>query len=339
MEENLHGKGAYLWKQQVQTESFIYFTLAMRLKKKKRPYWTYWFLVWHQTHQPEDRWPVRETDSGLCGWLWMTSVSGSPQSRCQSVTPWICHLWGRKYPGSLAKCIKNRKQKCSFLYGCTLVVSLPTVSMVSLSSIRSWALGMSMCMRSVCCCLFIGSVGRVFLLGNTHNRKWPQLFKQKKQPTICLLRYEGLLTSWASQPNFLHLEHQVRKHWLVCWRVQRLKLVRSDDLSSHLWASWASAPSSSSSAPAARWRSQRCPPAHRKLSPSSSNLRHHRSCPCSRWVLSPVEQWCLCRSGDMCCYTIAQPWTRQRPTVSEKNHLMSLNISYWMWVITQDNSC
>lgn len=26
MEENLHGKGAYLWKQQVQTESFIYFT-------------------------------------------------------------------------------------------------------------------------------------------------------------------------------------------------------------------------------------------------------------------------------------------------------------------------
>lgn len=117
----------------------------------------------------------------------MTSVSGSPQSRCQSVTQWICHLWGRKYPGSLAKCIKNRKQKCSFLYGCTLVVSLPTVSMVSLSSIRSWALGMSMCMRSVCCCLFIGSVGRVFLLGNTHNRKWPQLFKQKNNPQFVIV--------------------------------------------------------------------------------------------------------------------------------------------------------
>lgn len=94
----------------------------------------------------------------------------------------------------------------------------------------------------------------------THNRKWPQLFKKtkqtKKQPTIChiLLRDEDNLTSWASQPNFLHLEHQVRKHRLVCWWVQRLKLVMSDDLSSHLGASWASAPSFSSSVPAARWR-------------------------------------------------------------------------------------
>lgn len=66
---------------------------AMKLKKNKRPYWTYWFLVWHQTHLPEDRWPATGTGSGLCGWLWMTSVSGSPRSRYQSVTQWTCRLW------------------------------------------------------------------------------------------------------------------------------------------------------------------------------------------------------------------------------------------------------
>lgn len=40
----------------------------------------------------------------------------------------------------------------------------PTVSMVSLSSMSSWARGMSMCMRRVCCCLFMVSDGLVFLL-------------------------------------------------------------------------------------------------------------------------------------------------------------------------------
>lgn len=149
---------------------------AMKLKKNKRPYWTYWFLVWHQTHLPEDRWPATGTGSGLCGWLWMTSVSGSPRSRYQSVTQWTCRLWTATKTSSA---LNNQvhlpnaflwKNKCSFLYGSSLAVSLPTVSMVSLSSIRSWALGMSMCMRSVCCCLFIGSAGRVFLLVNTKHK-------------------------------------------------------------------------------------------------------------------------------------------------------------------------
>lgn len=43
--------------------------------------------------------------------------------------------------------------------------SLPMVSIVSLSSIRSWALGMSMCILRVCCCLLRVSEVRVFLLG------------------------------------------------------------------------------------------------------------------------------------------------------------------------------
>lgn len=42
--------------------------------------------------------------------------------------------------------------------------NLPMVSIVSLSSIRSCALGMSMCILSVCCCLLSVSDVRVFLL-------------------------------------------------------------------------------------------------------------------------------------------------------------------------------
>lgn len=61
--------------------------------KKKRPYWTYWFLVWHQTHLPVARWPGTGTGSGLCGWPWTTSVSESPRSHCQSATQWTCRLW------------------------------------------------------------------------------------------------------------------------------------------------------------------------------------------------------------------------------------------------------
>lgn len=41
---------------------------------------------------------------------------------------------------------------------------LPMVSMVSLSSISSCALGMSMCILSVCCCLLRVSDVLVFLL-------------------------------------------------------------------------------------------------------------------------------------------------------------------------------
>lgn len=66
-------------------------------------------------------------------------------------------------------------------------------------------------------------------------------------------------------------------------------------LSSHLGASWASAPSSSSSGPAAQWRWPRCPPTRRKLWPSSSSLHPLRSCPRWHWVPLPKVQWYLCR--------------------------------------------
>lgn len=65
----------------------------------------------------------------------------------------------------------NKQEQPPLWQQYTPVVSLPTVSMVSLSSMRSWALGMSMCMRSVCCCLLIGSAGRVFLLRSTKQKR------------------------------------------------------------------------------------------------------------------------------------------------------------------------
>lgn len=129
---------------------------------KRHSYWTYWFLVWHQTRLPEDLWPGTKTGSGLCGSLSMTSVSGCLQSHCQSVTQWICHLRDK----SKTSWAPNHWGSSHMLMETTLVLGLPTVSMVSLSSISSWALGMSMCIRRVCCCLLIGSGGRVFLLAN-----------------------------------------------------------------------------------------------------------------------------------------------------------------------------
>ena len=152
----------------------------MKLKKKKRPYWTYWFLVWRQTHLPEGRWLGTGTGSGLCVWRWTTSVSGSPQSRYQSVTQWTCRLWDRKqkqaqhFNKHLMYSLQsktNKQEQPPLWQQYTPVVSLPTVSMVSLSSMRSCALGMSMCMRSVCCCLLIGSAGRVFLLRSTKQKR------------------------------------------------------------------------------------------------------------------------------------------------------------------------
>lgn len=35
--------------------------------KKKRPYWTYWFLAWRLTHLPVDRWLGKGIGSGPCG--------------------------------------------------------------------------------------------------------------------------------------------------------------------------------------------------------------------------------------------------------------------------------
>lgn len=174
-------------------------------------------------------------------------------------------------------------------------LSIPTVSMVSLSSIRSWALGISMCMRSVCCCLFIGSVGRVFLLAKT---------KQKRGFIIrisCGREFYWEHSTFTS--SFLPHKHlsQTFSIWktnrenisFICKCVQKLKHVISRDLSSHLWASWASAPFSSSSVPEAQWRLQQCPPTHRKLSPSFSVLHHHQSGPHSHWGPSLRVQWYL----------------------------------------------
>lgn len=179
---------------------------------KRYPYWTYWFLVWHQTRLPEDPWLGTKTGNGLCESLWMTSVSGYLQSHYQSVTQWIYHLRD-KSKTSLAP---NHWCSSLMFISKTLILSLPTVSMVSLSSISSWALGMSMCIRSVCCCLLIGSGGRVFLLENTEGLSlhkgygyffatttwlWTRLPHEHLSQTfgICKIKKENICsTGWKS---------------------------------------------------------------------------------------------------------------------------------------------
>lgn len=73
--------------------------------------------------------------------------------RIENATIWLRFGMREQAHDNLVVCRSNHQS------------TLPMVSMVSLSSIRSWARGMSMCIRSVCCCLLKVSDVRVFLLG------------------------------------------------------------------------------------------------------------------------------------------------------------------------------
>lgn len=128
---------------------------------------THWFQAWHRTRPPVVQWPGTETGNGQCGSLWMISAYLSPQSHCLSTARWTGHLGDKKVNSVRGKgeetIIANQKVF-------TLGIS-PIVSMVSLSSMRSWALGMSMCILNVCCCLFTVSGVRVFLLSRLMRKK------------------------------------------------------------------------------------------------------------------------------------------------------------------------
>lgn len=126
--------------------------------------------VGHQRRPPAGRWPATETDSGRSVWQWLTSVWQFLRNRYRSTAPLICRLRG--------------KGEMELLEAPSITVShinvqvwiwfsehdSPTVSMVSLSSMSSCARGMSMCMRRVCCCLFMVSEGLVFLLEKNTNK-------------------------------------------------------------------------------------------------------------------------------------------------------------------------
>lgn len=139
---------------------------------------THWFQAWHRIRQPGVPWPGTETGSGPCGSLWRTSACLSPQSHYLSAAQWTCHLNHREARGRSRRWKKDNKtnnyhinhkhkEYCKkywwWAWG-LLSHILPIVSMVSRSSMRSWALGMSMCILNVCCCLFTVSGVRVFLL-------------------------------------------------------------------------------------------------------------------------------------------------------------------------------
>lgn len=131
---------------------------------------THWFQAWHRTRPPAVRWPGTETGSGLCGSLWRIFAYLSPRSHCLSTVRWTCHLrerkiTGRERDGGESRKVGHKRHECGEwrARGLTSRI-LPIVSMVSLSSMRSWALGMSMCILNVCCCLFTVSGVRVFLL-------------------------------------------------------------------------------------------------------------------------------------------------------------------------------
>lgn len=122
---------------------------------------THWFQAWHRTHPPAGPWPGTETGSGLCGSPWRTSACWSPQSHCLSAAQWTCHLQGGETAGEGSAAGNGQRNGGKMADSGRL---LPIVSMVSLSSMRSWARGMSMCILSVCCCLFTVSGVLVFLL-------------------------------------------------------------------------------------------------------------------------------------------------------------------------------
>lgn len=93
------------------------------------------------------------------------------ENKLSSVFKWLCssfllicavgkRMWRKGIPPKRT-CYINQGEKSS---------NLPMVSMVSLSSISSWALGMSMCILSVCCCLLSVSDVLVFLLKT--KEKW-----------------------------------------------------------------------------------------------------------------------------------------------------------------------
>lgn len=135
---------------------------------------THWFRAWHRTRPPVGPWPGTGTGSGPCGSPWTTSACWSLQSHCLSAAQWTCHLQeggGERAEQGGA----DARQSVGSLAGLGGARSwedvLPIVSMVSRSSIRSCARGMSMCILSVCCCLFTVSGVLVFLLKRTVNER------------------------------------------------------------------------------------------------------------------------------------------------------------------------
>lgn len=153
---------------------FTYYLFVKKAEKKNfLSYSTdcsYSSQVGHQRHPPAGRWPATETDSGRSAWRWPTSVWQFLRNRYRSTAPLICRL--------------RAKGEMELLEAPSIAVSQiniqvwtwfsehdsPTVSMVSLSSMSSCARGMSMCMRRVCCCLFMVSEGLVFLLEKNTNK-------------------------------------------------------------------------------------------------------------------------------------------------------------------------
>lgn len=122
---------------------------------------THWFRAWHRKRPPVGPWPGTGTGSGPCGSPWRTSACWSHQSHCQSAAQWICHLQEGEEQSGEGACLDGR--------GGAWQDVVPIVSMVSRSSIRSCARGMSMCILSVCCCLFTVSGVLVFLLRRAVN--------------------------------------------------------------------------------------------------------------------------------------------------------------------------
>lgn len=169
------GIWGWLWNTQLNStikySCIIY--LLRKLKKKFLSYSTdcsYSSQVGRQRHPPAGQWPATETDSGRSAWQWPTSVWQFLRNRYRSTAPLICRL--------------RAKGEMELLEAPSIAVSQinvqvwtwfsehdsPTVSMVSLSSMSSCARGMSMCMRRVCCCLFMVSEGLVFLLEKNTNK-------------------------------------------------------------------------------------------------------------------------------------------------------------------------
>lgn len=121
--------------------------------------------VGRRRRPPEVRWPATETDSGRSALRLLTSVWQFLRNRYRSTAPLICRLTGKEkrelLEAPIASLFSQINVQVDARFG---ERNSPTVSMVSLSSMSSCARGMSMCMRRVCCCLFMVSDGLVFLL-------------------------------------------------------------------------------------------------------------------------------------------------------------------------------
>lgn len=136
---------------------------------------THWFRAWHRTRPPVGPWPGTGTGSGPCGSPWTTSACWSLQSHCLSAAQWTCHLQEgggeRESEHPAVRGVSGWAGRGTTGVEGSWEDVLPIVSMVSRSSIRSCARGMSMCILSVCCCLFTVSGVLVFLLRRAVNQE------------------------------------------------------------------------------------------------------------------------------------------------------------------------